>query len=74
MLFRSREYQVEIDQRGTLAEIRVRFETDPGAADLTAELAARLRAAFQIRIEVERVAAGSLPVFEFKARRWKILK
>ena len=69
-----REYQVEIDQRGTLAEIRVRFETDPGAADLTGELAARLRAAFQIRIEVERVTAGTLPVFEFKARRWKILK
>ncbi len=69
-----REYQVEIDQRGTLAEIRVRFETDPGTADLTAELSARLRAAFQIRIEVERVATGTLPIFEFKARRWKILK
>ncbi len=69
-----REYQVEIDQRGTLAEIRVRFETDAGTADLTTELAARLRAAFQIRIEVERVPPGTLPVFEFKARRWKILK
>jgi phenylacetate-CoA ligase len=67
-----REYQVEIDQRGTLPEIRVRFEAN-GERDPTGELARQLRAAFQLRIEVEKVAPGVLPVFEMKARRWKVL-
>jgi phenylacetate-CoA ligase len=69
-----REYQVEIDQRQTLPEIRVRFESADEARDPTADLAKHLRATFQIRIDVERVPTGVLPVFEFKARRWKILK
>ena len=68
-----REYQVEIDNRPTLPEVRIRFEATDEARDPTSELAAHLRATFQIRIEVERVAGGALPVFEFKARRWKIL-
>ncbi|MEO5959430.1 MAG: phenylacetate--CoA ligase family protein, partial [Opitutaceae bacterium] len=67
-----REYQVEVDKRGTLPDVRVRFESVDDA-DPTAELAKRLRAAFQMRIEVEQVAPGTLPVFEMKARRWKIL-
>lgn len=67
-----REYQVEIDKRRTLPEIKVRFEA-VGDGDPTGELAKHLRATFQMRIEVERVRDGTLPVFEFKARRWKIL-
>ena len=69
-----REYQVEIDQRSTLAEMRIRFEATDGSRAIAAEFATHLRAAFQIRIEVEQVAGGILPVFEFKARRWKILR
>ncbi len=69
-----REYQVEIDQRATLPEVRLRFEAIEPMRELAAGLAAHLRAAFAIRIEVEQVAAGILPVFEFKARRWKILR
>ncbi len=65
-----REYQVEIDKRHTLPEVRIRFESD---AARDAEFAAHLRSTFQIRIEVEKVTAGTLPVFEFKAKRWKIL-
>ena len=66
-----REYQVEIDKRPTLPEVRLRFEAPDAIA--AADLAAHLRSAFQIRIAVEKAPAGSLPTFEFKARRWKIL-
>ena len=68
-----REYQVEIDKRGTLAEVRVRFEATHESAHLAAGLAKHLRSTFQMRIEVEQVASGTLPVFEFKAKRWKIV-
>ena len=69
-----REYQVEIDQRSTLPEVKLRFEAADESRDLTSELATHLRAAFQIRFEIEQVASGILPVYEFKARRWKILR
>jgi phenylacetate-CoA ligase len=68
-----REYQVEIDRRAALPEVRVRFEPLTAAPDLAEEFARRLRNAFQIRITVEPVPAGTLPIQEFKARRWKIL-
>lgn len=68
-----REYQVEIDKRGTLPEIKIRFEPLDDARDRADELARHLRATFQIRIDVEKVPAGALPTFEFKAKRWKIL-
>jgi phenylacetate-CoA ligase len=67
------DYQVEIDKRGTLPEVTVYFETADDTRDPTSELARHLRATFQMRIEVKKVPRGSLPVFEFKARRWKIL-
>jgi phenylacetate-CoA ligase len=69
-----REYQVEIDQRQTLAEVRIRVEATDETNFQADSLARHLRAVFQMRIEVEKVAGGVLPVFEFKARRWKILK
>lgn len=68
-----REYIAEIDRRDTLAEVTVRFETTDLDHDPSLELAQRLRDAFQLRISVEKVAPGVLPVFEMKARRWKIL-
>ena len=67
------EYQVEIDRRPTLPEITVRFEAVESGSDPTQELVRHLAAAFQMRIEVEKLAAGSLPRFEMKSRRWKIL-
>lgn len=67
-----REYEVEVDKRPTLADVRVRFEAIDGI-DPTADLAKHLRTAFQMRIEVEKVATGTLPIFEMKARRWKII-
>jgi phenylacetate-CoA ligase len=68
-----REYVAEIDRRNTLPEVTVRFETTDPDHDPSPELAQRLRDAFQLRISVEKVAPGVLPVFEMKARRWKIL-
>lgn len=66
------EYQVEVDQRTTLPEVRLRFE---GPEALTAPaLAAHLRTALQIRIDVVKTPSGTLPIQEFKARRWKILR
>ncbi len=69
-----REYQVEIDQSAALPEVRVRFEALGDAGDPTEEFSRRLRSAFQIRIAVERVPNGTLPIHEFKARRWKIIR
>ncbi|HUR59137.1 MAG TPA: AMP-binding protein, partial [Opitutaceae bacterium] len=67
-----REFQVEVDKRQTLPEVRVRVESIDEGRNPAAEIAKHLRATFQMRIEVEPVARGTLPVFEMKARRWKI--
>ena len=67
-----REYQVEIDKRRTLPEVIIRFEAIDGT-EPAAELGKQLRATFQMRFDVQRVPNGTLPVFEMKARRWKIL-
>lgn len=62
------EYEVMIDERGPLAEVRIRAEGEG-----LAELAGRLREVFSLRIPVEEAPAGSLERFEMKARRWKRL-
>jgi phenylacetate-CoA ligase len=67
------EYRVEIDKRPTLPEITVRFEPVHPDRSVARELAQHLCATFQMRIEVEQVPQGTLPVFELKARRWQIL-
>jgi phenylacetate-CoA ligase len=67
------EYQVEIDKRSTLPEVKVRFDVNADGSDPTTELTEQLRNAFQMRIQVEKVEVGLLPVFEMKARRWNIL-
>ena len=61
------EYRVEIDERGALPEIRLIVEAAPAAAE---ELERKLRSVFNMRIPVEPAEAGSLPVFEVKAKRW----
>jgi phenylacetate-CoA ligase len=65
------EYQVEIDQRTALAELRLTVEAT--AATATA-LARKLRSTFSLRIPVTAVAPGTLPTFEVKAKRWNILR
>jgi phenylacetate-CoA ligase len=62
------EYRVRIFRRGEMAEITLEAETNiPTAAQ---QLERALTETFALRIPVQHAAPGSLPRFEFKARRW----
>lgn len=67
------EYQVNINTARALTEISVRVEAERNSAD-AAGLAEKLENLFQasllLRVPVTLVAAGNLPRFEGKARRW----
>lgn len=65
------EYQVEIDQRTALAELRLTVEAP---ADAASALAQKLRSTFSLRIPVTAADPGTLPTFEVKAKRWNILR
>ncbi len=65
------EYQVEIDQRPALAELRLTVEAPEHTA---AALAQKLRSSFSLRIPVAAVTPGTLPTFDVKAKRWNILR
>jgi phenylacetate-CoA ligase len=63
------EYRVEMSRKGeSLLELTVAIESPEESA--VEHLEEALAQAFSLRIPVRRVAAGSLPRFEFKARRW----
>jgi phenylacetate-CoA ligase len=66
------EYQVRESRTGALLDLRLVVEVKPGLRDpeLGDRISAALRDALQIRVPVQVVAQGSLPRFEFKARRW----
>jgi len=67
------EYQVREHRSGALLDLKVVVEVaasgtrKPGLAERVSNA---LRDAFQVRMEVQIVPTGSLPRFEFKARRW----
>ena len=62
------EYRVGVSRRGEMTELALQIESpDDTAAE---RLTRALTAAFTLRIPVTRVAAGTLPQFEMKARRW----
>ena len=67
------EYRVELDCRGTLAELSVDVETGPDCAD-PAAVQRRIEQSFQtalnLRVPVRLLPPGSLPRFEMKALRW----
>jgi phenylacetate-CoA ligase len=65
------EYQVEIDQRTALAELRLTVEA---TEDTASALAQKLRSTFSLRIPVTAADPGTLPTFEVKAKRWNILR
>ena len=67
------EYRVEVDERGALPEIRLVIENTTGER-AEVELETRLRSVFSMRIPVEAVESGTLPVFEVKAKRWKVIR
>jgi phenylacetate-CoA ligase len=62
------EYRVLVSRRGAMAELELQIESPDDTASSRLERA--LNQAFSLRIPVTRVAAGTLPRFEMKARRW----
>ena len=63
------EYSVRVTRSGEMAELALEIESDDAAA--AGRLENALGEAFALRIPVTRVANGSLPRFELKARRWQ---
>jgi phenylacetate-CoA ligase len=66
-------YQVEVDARGPMVELRLRVE--PSAAmsdevDLAVRVQSQFRAAFNLRVPVTVCRPGALPRNEMKSRRW----
>ncbi|MEQ1861154.1 MAG: AMP-binding protein [Chthoniobacteraceae bacterium] len=62
------EYRVEVSRRSEMTELALQIESPDDTA--APRLARALTAAFTLRIPVTRVAAGTLPQFEMKAKRW----
>jgi phenylacetate-CoA ligase len=54
-----------------MAEVGIEIES-PRGEGVCGALERALEVAFALRIPVQRVAEGTLPRFEFKARRWRI--
>lgn len=67
------EYQVEVDQRGAMPEISLTIENTSDVCR-ESDLETKLRSVFSMRIPVGTVAPGTLPVFEVKAKRWKVIQ
>lgn len=61
------EYRVTITARGDLREVQVEAECAPAVA---AALERAFSEVFTLRIPVTPVAAGTLPAWEMKSRRW----
>ena len=67
------EFQVEVRDENSMAELRVLVEPREDCADTTAlarTLETELKAALALRIPVRPVAPGTLPRFEMKSKRW----
>jgi phenylacetate-CoA ligase len=62
------EYRVHVTRRGQMHELALEAEAESG--EVIGQLERALTAAFNLRIPVTHAAAGSLPRFELKARRW----
>ncbi len=67
------EYQVREVRQGALLDLKLVVEVPLSVRDSAAvaeRIALALRDTFQLRMDVEVVPQGTLPRFEFKARRW----
>ena len=67
------EYEVSIRRFQGMDDLVFKIETSPGAAaqNVAGLVIGSCRRQFNIRVSVETVPAGSLPRYEFKARRFK---
>lgn len=71
------EFRLNVLENGALTQVRLEIEPADGIdnpAALCERVAGTLQAALSFRAEVQAVAAGSLPRFEMKARRFVRLK
>ncbi|MCH9022866.1 MAG: phenylacetate--CoA ligase family protein, partial [Planctomycetes bacterium] len=67
------EYRVEIQTERSMTELNIKIESTDNLTNghkLTEHLQAKLESTFALRIPVTLVAAGTLPRFEMKAKRW----
>jgi len=67
------EYQVRVSNARSLTELSVQIEPTPDCPDPSAlanQLEKSFQDAFALRVPVKTAAAGSLPRFEMKAKRW----
>lgn len=66
------EYQVREVRHGALLDLKIILEVSVSNRDTTVadRVSLALRDTFQLRMDVEVVPQGTLPRFEFKARRW----
>ena len=67
------EYQAEVTTAGSMNELTIQIEPDPACADalgLARKLEEALAASLALRVPVMVAAAGTLPRYELKARRW----
>jgi phenylacetate-CoA ligase len=67
------EFRVDAVQRQSLVELRLKLEPVPGHAaplGLAERVVRKFRESIGLRPEVEIVAAGTLPRFELKAKRF----
>lgn len=68
------EFEVQVENSTSLVELTLRIEPADGCGDpdaLADRVQGALHAAFNLRVPVAIAAAGSLPRYEMKARRWK---
>jgi len=65
------EFAVDVRRRGELDEMELRVEVDGDAQAICGNLKTALRDALSLRAQVVAVAAGSLPRFDLKARRFR---
>jgi phenylacetate-CoA ligase len=66
------EFNVEVVEEASLTQLRVNLEPASGAdaRELSTQVGRAIQDAFNFRADVHAVAAGSLPRFEMKARRF----
>jgi len=66
------EFQIEHRKRDSMDELELFVELEPGVdEEVIDRLQLRLRDTLSLRIPVKPSPPGSLPRFEFKARRWR---
>lgn len=70
------EYQVAVDLRASMAEVSFTVENVSELEDevLQEKLESKFHEVFSLRIPVKIEQQGVLPVFEMKAKRWKVLR